>query len=91
MPASEGLWLYNDQGLAPVKPATEPDQGHAGGMGGALRCDVAFLIQRQLFAQKEVFSCEGRCRSETLHEKAPGIYDEREQHGCLLTEMLKSA
>jgi hypothetical protein len=53
--------------------------------------DLTLLIQSQLFAQKKIVSREGWGRSETLNEKVPGIYDEREHHGCLLTHMLKSA
>ena len=40
----------------------EPDQGEAGRSGGTLGLDVAFLIQGQLFTQKEVFCRE--CRRE---------------------------
>src|SRR5688572_32895563 len=54
MPADQRGWLYHSQRLPPVEPAREPNQGETGGVSGALRLDVAFLIQRQLFAQKEI-------------------------------------
>ncbi len=59
MPADQRGWLYHSQCLVPVEPAREPDQGETGGVSGALSLDVAFLIQRQLFAQKEIFC--GKC------------------------------
>jgi hypothetical protein len=54
MPVEQGRWLYDDQGLSPVKPVDEPDQDEAGGIGGTLRLHLALLIQRQLFAQKQI-------------------------------------
>ena len=54
MPADQGRWLAHDEGLAPVKPTGKPDQSDPRGIGGALRCDMALLIQSELFAQKEI-------------------------------------
>ena len=59
MPAGKGLRLHNGQRLTPVEPATEPDQGDTSGIGRTPGFDVALLIQRQLFTQKEIFGCQG--------------------------------
>ncbi len=59
MPACKGRWLHNDEGLLPVEPAGEPGQGKAGRIGRASWCDVTFLIQGELFPQKEILRGEG--------------------------------
>ena len=41
MPADERGRLHNGQGLAPVEPAREPDQGETDSIGGRARFDVA--------------------------------------------------
>ena len=58
MPAEKGLRLHNGQGFAPVKPAREPHQGETGSIRSTAWFDVAFLRQRQLFTQEQVFGCE---------------------------------
>ena len=47
------------QRLPPVEPASEPNQDHAEGMGRSSRFDLALLIQRELFVQKEILGGEG--------------------------------
>ena len=58
MPAEQNSWLYNDEGLSPVEPSAEPRQGETGGIGSTSRCDVALLIECQLFAEKEILRRE---------------------------------
>src|SRR5215510_10940168 len=60
MPAEERRRLDNGQGLPPIEPASEPDECETRGVGGTSGFDIALLIQRQLFPQKEVFCCKGR-------------------------------
>ena len=60
MPACKHRGLYHDQRVPPVEPAGEPDQDHADGIGPSSRCDVALLIQSELFAQQEILCGEGR-------------------------------
>jgi hypothetical protein len=55
MPANQRRRLHHSQRLAPVEPAGEPDEGETGGVSGALRLDMAFLVEGELFAQKEIF------------------------------------
>src|SRR5688500_2659445 len=54
MPAGKGLWGDNRQGVLPVAPVAEPDEGKARGVGRTPRLDVSLLIQRKLFVQKEI-------------------------------------
>ena len=58
MPAEQGGWLHNDEGLSPVEPTAEPSQGETGGIGGTPRRNVALYQERQLFAKKEVLRRE---------------------------------
>jgi len=60
MPAEKGLRLDESEGLSPVEPAPEPDQGDPRRVGGTSGFDVALLIQGKLFAQEEVFRREDR-------------------------------
>jgi hypothetical protein len=78
MPAEKRLGLHNGQGLAPVKPATEPAQGEPGGVGRAPWLDVTFLLQRELFTEKEVFSGQGRGCMEAEPQEAHHIAQERQ-------------
>jgi hypothetical protein len=55
MPAEKRLGLHDSQSWPPVEPAPEPDEGETRGIGGMSGFDVALLIQRQLFPQKEIF------------------------------------
>jgi hypothetical protein len=65
MPTDQCCWLHDDEGLSPTEQAAEPDQSLTGGVGGAPRRGVTLLIQRELFAQKEVFCCEGWAGAQT--------------------------
>jgi hypothetical protein len=49
MPADQGLRLHHSQRLAPVEPARKPDQGEAGGVSDALRLDIPFAVEGELF------------------------------------------
>jgi hypothetical protein len=60
MPADQCGRLHHGQRVPPVKPATEPDQGNPRGVGGAPWLETAFAVQRELFAQEEVFRGQGR-------------------------------
>jgi hypothetical protein len=62
MPTDQGLWLHDHQRLAPVEPTTEPHQGDTSGLGRTPRLDVPFAVERELFAEEEVFcrECRGR-------------------------------
>jgi hypothetical protein len=61
MPADERRRLDSGQGWPPIAPASEPDERETRGIGGTSGFDITFLIQCQLFPQKEVFCCKS-CR-----------------------------
>jgi hypothetical protein len=82
----EGHRFHDHQHPAPVEEAAEPDQCHASGVVGVSGFDLAFLILRQLFTQKEIFRCQGRCRSQAQHEKTRSIEQNYQQCIRHLTE-----
>jgi hypothetical protein len=79
MPAEKRRRLHNRQRLTPVEPTPEPDQGEAGDIRGAPWRDMAFLIEGELFTQKEVFCGERRGRAQTEPEEACRIHEEHQQ------------
>jgi hypothetical protein len=58
MPSEHRCRLHYTQSLLPIDPASKPKQGEVGGIGSTFRLYIEFLIQRQLFVQKEVFRHE---------------------------------
>jgi hypothetical protein len=60
-PPCECFRLHHHESPVPVKPLRQPEQGDPGGIIRASGRDVVFLVERQLFAQKEVFGGK-RCR-----------------------------
>ena len=50
--------------------------------GGAPGRDMTLLIQRELFAQKEVFCREGWAGVQIEAQKAPSITHKREEGAC---------
>ena len=89
MPAEKGCRLHNSYDLAPIKPAPEPDQDEAGGVGGTLGCGVMLLIQRELFAQEEVFCRKGWAGAQTEEEKSPRITHKREQEASKAHQVIE--
>src|SRR5215475_6315586 len=51
VPADEGVWLHNGEGLVSVESAPEPHQGKAHGVGGTARFNMALLVAGKLFTQ----------------------------------------
>jgi hypothetical protein len=75
--------------LTPVALAAKLDQSEAGGIGGAVWLDGAFLVERELLAQKEVFCYEGRRWAEAQLQETDGIAQEEQQRGSELPEVGK--
>jgi len=73
MPADKGVRLHDDQGLVPVEPVPEPDEGEAHGIRSAPGLDMARLIEGQLFAQKEILcgECHGWRRGRIRCTESP--------------------
>ena len=91
MPADQRGRLDNDQGLPPVEASGKPGQGETGGRGDAPGLDVAFLIQRQLFAQKEIFRGKGSEEAQTHPEATPAIAEEHEHRRDARSEVTNQA
>jgi hypothetical protein len=68
--AGKGLGLHDSQRVPPVERVGKSYQGEASDVGRALWFDVAFLIWRQLFAQKEVVCREYGTWAQTEEQKA---------------------
>src|SRR5713101_3963089 len=47
--------MHNSEGLTPIAPTRQSDQGEPHGVGGTPGLNVAFLREGKLCAQKEVF------------------------------------
>src|SRR5262245_20988515 len=60
MPADKGFRLDYSEGLSPVEPVREPDQGDPSRVGSPCGFVVALLIQGKLFTQKEIFRRKDR-------------------------------
>jgi hypothetical protein len=88
MPTEESCRLYDHQSPSPVEETAEPHERHPRGIIGASRFGLALLILRQLFAQKEIFRCQGRRRSQTQHEKMSGIEQKCQQGTSHLTKVV---
>jgi hypothetical protein len=89
MPTHQCRWLHDDEGLSPIEEAAEPDQRHTDGVGGTPGLGVTLLIQRELFAQKEIFCRQGWAGAQTEAQKAPGITHKREEYACKRQEAAK--
>ena len=89
MPADQRRWLHDDDGLTPVEPAGEPDQGHSSRLRGTTWRDLAFLVEGQLFAQKEVLCRQGRTRAQAQAQEAPRIHEEHQRRACAGHEIAK--
>ena len=90
-PAGKSLGLNDGQGWLPVEPAGQSDQGEARSVSRTLGFDVARLVERQLFAQKEILSGECRRGAQPEPENTDGINAKREEHVCQLIQMAHQA
>ena len=87
VPAGQGRRLHDAQGLAPIKPAGEPGQSHPSCLRGTTWLGLAFLVEGQLFTQKEVLRREGRTGVQAQAQEAPCIHEEHQQHACPVIDM----
>jgi hypothetical protein len=86
-PAGKSLGLNDGQGWLPIEPARQPDQGEARGVRRTLGFDVARLVERQLFAQKEILGGECRGGAQPEPEETYGVDAKRQQRVGQLTQM----
>ena len=91
MPAEKRRRLHNRQRLTPVEPAPKPEQGEAGGIRGAPWRDLAFLIEGELFAQKEILCGERHGGMQTETEEVYRIDQKSQQHACQLYQVMEQA
>jgi hypothetical protein len=91
MLADQRRWSGEDQRLAPIEPAGKPGQGHPSRLRGTTWLDLAFLVEGQLFAQKEVLCCPGRTGAQAQAWEAPRIHEEHPQRGCAGHEVAEQA
>ncbi len=91
MPTDQCRRLHDDDGLAPVELASEPDQGHSSRMRGTTWLDLAFLVQGQLFAQKKVLRHERRTEAQAQAQEALRIHEEHQQRACEWSNVAEQA
>ena len=87
MPAKKRRGLHHSQGLSPIKPVCKPDQGETRGIRCTFWFDMSFLVESQLFAQKENLCCKQRVGAQTQSEEAYAIDQKRQQRAKELPEM----
>jgi hypothetical protein len=63
MPADQRRRLDEDRRVAPIEPVGEPGEDQPSRLRGTTRLDLTFLVEGQLFAQKEVLCREGKARA----------------------------
>jgi len=75
MPANQGLWFDDYQGLFPLAEARPDDQKETGGVVQSSRLDLSLLIQSQLPSQEQDLRAQGSARAEQeTEEKKPVRY-----------------
>jgi hypothetical protein len=82
VPAGQGLRLHDAQDLPRVEPAREPDQSEARRVGGTPGRGLTLLIQRELFAQEEIFGRECRTGVQAEEQQAHRITHQCEKQAC---------
>jgi hypothetical protein len=87
MPADQRSWLDDDQSMALVQPAGKRARGDAGRMGSPFGFGLAFLVEGELFAQKEVLRREGVVWAQAEQQEARGIVQEHQQRGSELLQI----
>ena len=65
--------MHDDEGLPPVEPASQHREGKAYRRGGASWVGIAFLIPRELFAEKQILGGECRMWAQAEYEIPHGI------------------
>jgi hypothetical protein len=82
MPTGKRCRLHQGRGLPPVEASGKPDQSETSGIGRTLRFDVALLIQRQLFTQKEILCSKRGAWAQAQEQEAQRIHEEHQPHAC---------
>jgi hypothetical protein len=82
MPAEKRCGLDHSQRLAPVEPASQPDEGETGSIRGTARFDVAFLVESQLFTQKEIPRRKRGAWAQAKAQEPQRITEEPQQRIC---------
>jgi hypothetical protein len=69
--------VHPGQGLSPIEPAREPDQGVPYGVASAPWLDVSCAREGELCAQKQVFRRQGSGWVQTEEQVTHAIVEER--------------
>jgi hypothetical protein len=64
MPFDEGLGLDDDQSVLPIKKSSQGKQRQPNRSWSSARLRLAFLEERQLFAQEKILGDQGRAGKE---------------------------
>ena len=73
MSADEGIGLDVHQGATPREHAAQSHHKQSSGVKGPVWLHLAFLKQRQLFAQEEVLGCQCAARARNEYEETDEI------------------
>src|SRR5215471_16068873 len=72
MPANQGLWFDDYQGLFPLAEARPDDERETGGVVQSSRLDLPFLIEGQLLSQEQDLRAQGCARAEQK-KRSPSV------------------
>ena len=95
MPSNERIWLHDGEGRTPFDEPREHDECETSRVAGATRLDLAFQVQRQLFAQEEILGGQTRAGSEAESDELQKIERETEDgaghHQCAMIPRINRA
>ena len=73
MPSDQRVGLDDSKDCAPFEESSELGQRKANGIGSPSRFLVSLDVERELFAQKQIFGGERRRRSEAETEESQNV------------------
>jgi hypothetical protein len=76
VPRDQDFRLYDHQSIPPVEPSSPEQQPESCRVGQALRPDVAFLVERQLFPEEQILSDQGNLWAEQTSTEPQGLLKE---------------
>ena len=76
MPANQGLWFDDDQGLFPIAEARPEDKRETGRVVQSSRLDLSLLTKGQLLSQEQDLRAQGCARAEQETAEKKSVRDQ---------------
>jgi len=78
MPSDQRVGFDDGEGISPIEETTESAQSKTNGVCSAAGFDLSLNIETELFAQKEIFGCNGSSGLKTEIYECQHIYKNTE-------------